>query len=372
MPPKKAKTYTARLYLGLDADGREQYEWIGRFPTKRERDEAVMRRRIEREADAAAARLPAGERTTCAEYAAEYLDRMEAGALLTKGDRRYKASSITTARTQLRRFTEDFGDRTLASIGRKEAVAWAERHGRKPSAVQAVNTLFNLAVDEEIIDRNPWRGLMRKPEGRRNQAPPTDDEFDRLVAACDVLGEYAPRMRAMLTVAAYSGMRPGELMALDWSSVDLPGLKITVSKRLYRQTIDLPKSNKVREIALLPPARDALLTLPERQGYVFRGKQGLRLNAPLLSAYWREVQAAAGLRFDFYLASKHRCVHYMKVKLGLPNHIIAAQMGWSEGAVEKMVAVYAHADVGALDAIHAAFAALSVPGASMTTSTPAT
>ena len=46
------------------------------------------------------------------------------------------------------------------------------------------------------------------------------------------------------------------------------------------------------------------------------------------------------------------------MKLALPNHVIAAQMGWSESAVEKMVAVYAHTEIGALDAIDAAFAAV--------------
>jgi hypothetical protein len=46
-----------------------------------------------------------------------------------------------------------------------------------------------------------------------------------------------------------------------------------------------------------------------------------------------------------YLCTKHRCVHHMKVKLNLPNHVIAAQMGWSESAVEKMVATYAHAEI---------------------------
>ena len=71
------------------------------------------------------------------------------------------------------------------------------------------------------------------------------------------------------------------------------------------------------------------------------------------------MQASAGLRFDFYLATKHKCVHYMKVKLNLPNHVIAAQMGWSEAAVEKMVATYAHTEIGALDAIDAAFATVA-------------
>jgi hypothetical protein len=48
----------------------------------------------------------------------------------------------------------------------------------------------------------------------------------------------------------------------------------------------------------------------------------------------------------------------MKVTLNLPNHVIAAQMGWSEAAVEQMIVTYAHAEIGALEAIDAAFAAL--------------
>jgi hypothetical protein len=50
----------------------------------------------------------------------------------------------------------------------------------------------------------------------------------------------------------------------------------------------------------------------------------------------------------------------MKVKLGLPNYDTAAQAGWSESAVEKMIATYAHTSVGALERIKAAAAADNV------------
>ena len=65
--------------------------------------------------------------------------------------------------------------------------------------------------------------------------------------------------------------------------------------------------------------------------------------------------ARARLDFDFYLATKHYGVHHMKVQLGLPNHDIAEQAGWSESSVEKMVTTYAHTNVGALDRIKAAW-----------------
>jgi len=38
--------------------------------------------------------------------------------------------------------------------------------------------------NDEYIDRNPFRGLGRRTIGRSKDAPPTDDEFDRLLDGC--------------------------------------------------------------------------------------------------------------------------------------------------------------------------------------------
>ncbi|HEX4625628.1 MAG TPA: hypothetical protein VH231_14330 [Solirubrobacteraceae bacterium] len=65
---------------------------------------------------------------------------------------------------------------------------------------------------------------------------------------------------------------------------------------------------------------------------------------------------SAGLRFDFYLATKHHAVHYLHATLGPPPRVIAEQMGWSLAAVLDLLAVYGHGDVGALKEIHRAFA----------------
>ena len=358
---KRRKTWEGRVYLRTDEHGRELYDWVGRFATKRERDHAVAKRRVELEQVAAAEQLrrdnPAAA-ITCAEYADEYLARMEDGRLRTKSDRTYKASTIDTARGQLKRFTAEFGDRTLDSITRHEAVQWAEKHDRKQGVLQAVVTMFGLAVDEELLDRNPFRGLMRKPDGRAEQPPPSPEQMVFLLDACSALGDHADRMRAMLTFAAYMIARPSELFALTWDDVDLEAGVVHVNRGLYRGRVDLPKSNKPRTIALTPPARRALLSLPERHGYVFRSITGKRMSAGTLTNYWQRVLARAGLDFDFYLATKHFGVHYMKVELDLPNADIAAQAGWSESAIEGMVRTYAHTDVGALDRIKARFEAV--------------
>jgi integrase len=338
------------LYLGRDENGRETYEWIGRFATVKERDEAVMRRRIEREGEAAQASRPAGERITCAGFVDQYLARYA---------RERKDSSYDTARSSLARFRADFGERTLASIERHEAIAWAGYV--PPSRVPIVVTLFNVAVDEELIDKNPFRGLGHRTRGRRDEHPPTAEEFDRLLAGCAALGDYGPQMEALLIFGAYTGMRPGELFALEWSDIDLKANRVHVQRRLYRGKLGTPKSNKAKTIALPPPARDVLLRQPTRSGVlVFRSKVGKRLSQPTLSGYWGKVKAASGLDFDFYLASKHYGVHLL-YKLGLSSRAIGAQMGWSEKAVESLLQVYGHIDLIALSEVDVLYANNVVP-----------
>ena len=89
---------------------------------------------------------------------------------------------------------------------------------------------------------------------------------------------------------------------------------------------------------------------------VFTSKRSKMLAAPTLSGYWAQVKAAAGLDFDFYLATKHYAVHYLHATLNLPPRVIAEQMGWSLAAVLKLLAVYGYGDVGALEEVDRAFA----------------
>jgi integrase len=139
--------------------------------------------------------------------------------------------------------------------------------------------------------------------------------------------------------------------------------RVRVQRRFYRGRVDLPKSNKARTVTLVPAARAALDSLLELSGYlphglVFRNKTGGRLTPPTLTAYWKEVRARARIDCDFYTATKHHGVWFIKVKMDLPDAAIGAQAGWSERSVTKMVETYGHAvDERRLDDIDAAFEA---------------
>jgi integrase len=334
-------------YLGrLELNGQAHY--LGTFATKQERQSAreAKRRQLEE-----TAQPPSGRSVTVGEYLARYLARYE---------REHKTSSYSEACCQLMRFKRDFAERPIGSIERYEAIKWAD--GRPGSLVKPVVTMFNAAVDEELIERNPFRGLYKQGRGRSDEHPPTPEEWGRLYESCAVLGAYAPQMRALMVVAAYTGMRPGELMALEWPDIDFEAKRIYVQRRLYQGVIDGLKNGKPKTIALPPPASEALVRLPSLDQppvggaeLVFRSKAGKRLSQPTLTAYWAQARARAGLEHDFYLASKHYGVHLL-YKLGVSKRGIAAQMGWSEAKVDDLLRIYGHADLVALEEIDALYA----------------
>jgi integrase len=343
----KKKRWEGRIYLGRDENGKQRFHWVGRFDTRRERDEAVAEARVELKRGGSTA-LP-----TCDEYTERYLADYE---------RRNRGSSHDTQTQRLSRFRIDFAGRSL-DVPRAELKDWINGEGLwthrevvPADNVPAIVSLYNHAIDEDDLplQRNPARKLSKRSKGRAEEPPPAKEEFQALVDACSALGVYAPMMRAVFLFATYTLMRPGELYALEWTDIDFDAMRIGKLRRVYRGTLDEPKTGK-KTIALTPPARDAILGLPRDSKFVFTSKTKRRLSQSGMSGYWAAVKVRAGLDFDFYHATKHYGVHYMWTKLGMSKRAIAAQAGWSEREVDRMLVIYGHGDVGALEEVDAAF-----------------
>jgi integrase len=227
----KKKTYVGRVYLGRDENGRQQFDWLGRYELKRDRDEAVARRRVELK-DRKGFQFP-----TCDEYTDRYLAEYE---------RAHKHSSHDTATAALKRFRKDFAG-----------------HSLDVSRQLAKDTMYNHAIDDDDLPlaKNPFRKLGHAPRAAPTTPPPTEQEFQPSGRVRGVHKEYAPRMRAFLLFAAFTLMRPSELFALEWADIDFDGMRIDKARRLYRGKLAEPKTGP-KTIALTPPARDACWASP--------------------------------------------------------------------------------------------------------------
>jgi len=88
--------------------------------------------------------------------------------------------------------------------------------------------------------------------------PLTYDEYRTLLyKSC-----LHPIDKAAVTLAVYTGLRPGELLALAIKDVAPDRRKITVRRSITQSgTFKVPKTKKERTVLLHPPARDALKVL---------------------------------------------------------------------------------------------------------------
>jgi integrase len=137
----------------------------------------------------------------------------------------HPTSEYGTRKKVEKRILPTFGDIPLGDLDASTIGAWKSAMLAEQLSPQTVNTylsllgtILNAAVDDDYLARSP---LVRKSgAGRtaatRNQPVPRREvwllreQLDRLVTAID------PRYRALVLVAALTGMRWGELVALRW------------------------------------------------------------------------------------------------------------------------------------------------------------
>ncbi len=145
---------------------------------------------------------------------------------------------------------ENGGQRSIESINR---------------AVELLRTVLNYAVEEKMLreEQNPFsrkkaRSLIdRRAESKREQLPTFGEEM-ALLEVCT--GDRA-HLRAVLIIAADSGLRRNELFTLSWKEKD-----IDFENRLIRLRAINAKWNKARTIPMTQRAYEELLKLKEQYG----------------------------------------------------------------------------------------------------------
>jgi integrase len=142
---------------------------------------------------------------------------------------------------------------------------------------RVIGIMFEDARNIGLVESNPFSRLrLPATEKTCTITSPTMDEYRALLESCTVLGGYGPEFKAMLQFSAWTGVRAGELQALEWD--DVHGETIEISKARKRDgTVGPPKNGKARTIVFLPPAQ-GLDDVPRRSdSFVFHSPRGTPL-----------------------------------------------------------------------------------------------
>jgi integrase len=155
--------------------------------------------------------------------AAEWLRGAEDGSIRNRSGDRYKPSAVRGYHRALRlRVLPALGDALLSDIQRNDLQDFVDGmvgKGLSPSTIDCtlnpLRAIYRRAVSRGELAVNPTRELERpaiRSAERRFASP----------AEARALIEALPDTdRPLWATAFYSGLRRGELMALDWSRVDL-------------------------------------------------------------------------------------------------------------------------------------------------------
>ena len=151
--------------------------------------------------------------------------------------------------------------------------------------------LFFTPEEIESLARTLEAGLHRDPD-----RPPASDRERNVRRAED------HREAELVRLAAYAGLRQGELLALRWRDVDFAGSAITVARAISAGVETTTKSGRVRRVPLPDQAAAALDRLSRRTDFtgpdqlVFCNALGRPLDSSALRRRFKRARDAAGLR----------------------------------------------------------------------------
>ncbi|MFI1948049.1 tyrosine-type recombinase/integrase [Streptomyces virginiae] len=185
-------------------------------------------------------------------------ERWQAGAI-------QKQSTAENAAGILRRYILPyFGDRQIATIRRSDVQTWVkELSSRLASSTLQITfgylkTIFSTAVLDHVITLNPCEGV-KLPTPRKPEIIPLREE---IVSA---LIQSAPEhFKAMLLMAAASGLRNGELLGLEVEHIDFANGELHVVQQCLTPTVGVPyiatpkTHSSIRTVRVAKFAMDAL------------------------------------------------------------------------------------------------------------------
>ncbi len=210
--------------------------------------------------------------------------------------------------------------------------------GSVAQAYRTLNRVLTAAVDDELLGRNPLRGV--KPPRVEPKPMRFLSHDDVATLACHV----DPRYRAFVLVAAYTGLRAGELMALRRMHIDLLHQTITIDEQVQyvggRHLVLPPKSAAGRRSVAVPSVVASelekhleLYAEPGAEGLVFAAPEGgfLRLEN-FRKRVWLPAVAQAGLAPLRVHDLRHTCAS-LAIAAGADVKVLQRMLGHASAAL---------------------------------------
>ena len=229
---------------------------------------------------------------TFANVAQDYLNTLE-----------LKASTRTSYKQILQKYWMPHLDNRQVSaveLPRLRAISreinWPS-HKVQKNATSVIRQVFEFAQNEGYRDDNPAQKLkISRYKTQPSEPDPYLPEERNLLLAW-LSENYKESAYIYFLAAFYTGMRTGELLALEWSDYD--GKSFLVDKALVRGDLTTTKTSQGRQVALPAILQRAINSLPSRfkKGAMFINQYGREYKSGYhLNKKFREAHIGTGVR----------------------------------------------------------------------------
>lgn len=275
--PKKKKRLGARVNVGRDVNGDIIYKWAYAYSktdlkAEKERVLAEYQAQPAQELAPVAAKPqlppitpPESNTPIFRAYAWEWYE-------LYKEPVGEKATHDMYRNVLKNHLLPEFGDVPISDITRQDLQRFIIQYDEMSKSligkiVMTMRQIFRLAVDDELIAKDPTRKLVPPPGTVGERKPLTLEEVSALVKSAE-----GNRDGLLPMVLLYTGMRRGEALGLRWEDISDGQIHIRRAAKFDNNTtyIGDTKSKAARRIIPVDERLAVWLSKP-KTGYVFGG-----------------------------------------------------------------------------------------------------
>lgn len=242
------------------------------------------------------------------------------------------------------------GEKPLERILPSDVQALVKRLGvnLSPATVTVVHRILSGVLKAAVADRriatNPCAGTRLPKVAKARVTPMSVEQVDAIVEAAP------PHLRAMLVLAAGTGVRQGEAFGLTVDRVDFLRRTVTIDRQLVataghapnfgptktaasNRTIPLPRvvvEALAAHLAAFPPGEDGLL---------FTGASGQRLRRSAFGETWRRACEQAGV-VGFTMHDLRHFYASLLIRYGESVKTVQARLG--HASASETLDTYSH------------------------------
>jgi integrase len=186
-----------------------------------------------------------------------------------------------------------------------------EKYHLSPKRVKSIrgilSVIFEDAIQDEIIDKNPVRKAGKLPQHISKEIEPFNIEEMNLI-----ISHAQGQFKNFYAIAFYTGLRTGELIGLRWEDINFKTNEFKVNRTIGRGKVSSPKTNSsIRTVEMIdvviPYFEDQFKRTGSKNDYLFLNQNDTHFfdSKSIREKNWKKTLENACVKYRTLYQTRH-------------------------------------------------------------------